>query len=80
MPISRDLFDREIDDIDRRIIGFLKESPDEAFSLTELAERVGLSVESTWVEARLIERLDDLKNGGHIESRNIHGVLYFSAA
>ena len=79
MPISRDLFDEDIDDLDKEIIDFLKDSPKEAFSLAELIERVGLSVESMVEEAKLIERLRDLDYGEHIRSRNIHGVLYISA-
>ena len=76
MPISKDLFDQEIDE---QIIDFLRDSPNEAFSLEELVNSVGLTVESMKDEARLIERLGDLESGRHIESRNIHGVLYYSA-
>ena len=78
MPISRDLFDQEIDEVDKEILDLLKGSPKEAFSWEELVDGVGLTVESTSDEAKLMERLDDLVNGGHIESRNIHGIMYFS--
>ena len=80
MPISKELFDQEIDEIDEQIIDFLNDSPDEAFSLEELEEGVGLTVSSTSDEAKLMERFNDLVNGGHIESRNIHGIMYFSIA
>ena len=79
MPISKDLFDQEIDEIDEQIIDFLNDSPDEAFSLEELVAGVGLTVVSMRDEAGLMERMDDLINARHIESRNIHGVMYFSA-
>ena len=78
MPISRDLFEQEIDEVDRKILDLLKESPQEALSLEELVHGVGLKVESTSDEAKLMERLSDLEMGALIESRSIHGVLYFS--
>lgn len=78
MPISKDLFDQEIDEIDEQIIEFLFESPNEAFSLEEVVEGVGLNFKSTSDEAKLKQRFLDLVNGGHIEYRNIHGMTYYS--
>ncbi len=79
MPISRDLFDQDIDDFDQRLITFLQRSQNQAYSLTELMSQLGIYVSSAADEASFIQRLDDLEHAGFIESKNIHGTLYFSA-
>ena len=80
MPIPRDLFDKGIDDIDQEIFNFLSNSSDEAFSLEELADAVGIEIGAVAEQAALDSRLEDLEAADLIESRNIHGIRYFSIA
>ena len=78
MPISRDLFDRQIDPTDRRILDFLETHSSEAYTMYELAEAVNFDLSRITGEFSFYSRLNDLKTQGFIESKTIHSNLYFS--
>ena len=80
MPIHRDLFANELDDVDDQIIGLLRSSPNEAFSLDELASHVGMRIETLEDEASFIQRLAEVEYRGFIVAKPIHGAWYYSVA
>lgn len=82
MPISRRLFDQELDPLDRRILDILDGDPDQAFTFEDLATQLKLGPGPSSLVARfdLSVRLDHLGKKRHIVSRSIHGMVYYATA
>ena len=80
MPIGRDLFDREIDPTDLRVIEFLNGHRDEAYSYEELASGLGLSEMDLHGRLSFSFRLTSLASRGFITSKSFSGQTYYAAA
>ncbi|MCH8827934.1 MAG: hypothetical protein IIB16_13325, partial [Chloroflexi bacterium] len=56
MPIPKDLFDEGIDEFDRELLDFLKETPDQAYSRMELLDAMKLNKDDLAGRARFFQR------------------------
>ena len=78
MPIPKDLFDEGIDEFDRELLDFLKETPDQAYSGMELLDAMKLNRDDLAGRARFFQRLGDLERQGFVVERIIHELPYYS--
>ena len=78
MPIPKDLFDEGIDEFDRIVLDFLENSPDQAYSIVELCEALGVDLEDLPLNARFIDRLGGLESQGKIVGKIIQRIQYYS--
>jgi hypothetical protein len=79
MPISRELFDQNLDPLDVAILDVLNTDPENAYTFEELASTasVDTSDPSNWLD--LLFRLGLLDARGLLLQRTINGVRYFAS-
>lgn len=89
MPIPRDQFDKGLDETSNQILKFLTTHPDQAFTVSEVANTIyGPSSPSpdmlTVITRALAEvyglspALDDLARQGHVDKKMIKGKPYYT--
>ncbi len=80
MPIPRQLFDQEIDPLDRKILDILDGDPVQAYSANDLAAQLKLTPLTLASEMAFYFRLEDLRRKQLIVARSIHGMQYYASA
>lgn len=80
MPIPRNLFDQELDPVDRRILDILDGDPDQAYTFDDLATQLNLVRSALASRVALAIRLNDLSKKSYIVARDIHGDVYYATA
>jgi len=90
MPISREQFDKELDQTEYKILEFLKQHPQKAFQFDEVAEGIGEwhPPESTSTGKRIFYAicsalsvtgiLDELARKGLVDKKTIDGTSQYS--
>ena len=79
MPISRELFDRNLDPLDALILDVLDTDPKNAYTLWELASRVSVDISDYYDQLDLLLRLESLGGRRLLLQRIINGVHYFAS-
>ena len=79
MPISRELFDQNLDPLDVAILDVLNTDPENAYTLDELASRASVDIDdySDWLGLSL--RLRRLGDRRLLLQSLINGVDYFAS-
>ncbi len=79
MPIPRELFEKEVDAQDNKILRFLELHSSEAYKEVEIAKAINIDIEKVANMVALRVRLQRLENKGLIESRFTGGGQYYAA-
>jgi predicted transcriptional regulator with HTH domain len=88
VPITRDQFDQGVSDLANKVLAFLAVTPNEAFSVSEIADGLGwkggpdsgiLGLHGVTEAYELERALDELVNHGLVDRKEINGINYFSA-
>jgi hypothetical protein len=89
MPISGEQFEKGLDSTEYQIVEFLKKNPNKAYSLSEIVQGIGVSIQTDDTLKRIVVTaaivfgynsiLDKLTKNGLIEQKTINGQTFYRA-
>lgn len=87
MPIPGEQFEKGLDKTEYQMLDFLKKNPDNAYTLWEIVEGIGVSMKTQELGKRLLiataivfgygSSLDDMTKKGLIDKKIVNGESYY---